>query len=103
MKIPVTVITFDATSGVTISRKTTEADVMMQPVPGDVCQECGRKHAPGEPHDFQSLRYQYRFYAQHQRWPTWADAMAHCPQHIQTLWTDALAKRGIDVHGGAHE
>lgn len=103
MKIPLTVVTFDATTGETVDTRTTEAVVMMHPVPTGVCEECGRKHEPDAPHDPQSLRYQYRFYTQHHRWPTWADAMAHCPQHVRMIWTDALAKRDIDVHGGAHE
>lgn len=100
MKIPVTVTTLDADTGATITTKAVHAHVVLKPVPFDVCEECGRDHKPDSPHDAESLRYQYRFYAEHTRWPTWADAMAHCPDHTRMIWTDTLALRGIDVHGG---
>lgn len=103
MKIPVTITTLNAETGEKISTKATHVDVLVKPVPEDVCQQCGRQHPPEAPHDAQSLRYLYQFYAEHNRWPTWADAMAHCPPHVQMIWTDVLAQRGIDVHGGAHE
>ena len=52
--------------------------VLMPPRPG-VCQVCAVKHDPEQPHNRDSLYYQYRFYAEHKRWPTWADAMSHMP------------------------
>lgn len=100
MKIPVTVRTFDADTGKTISTKTQHAVVMMHPVELGACEECGRKHEPSLPHDPMALRYQYRFYSEHARWPTWADAMAHCPANIREAWTKELVARGIDVNGG---
>lgn len=68
---------------------------LLPPIPG-VCQECAVDHAPDEPHDQQSLYYQYSFYADHDRWPTWTDAMAHCPEETRRLWTAALQARGIE-------
>lgn len=70
--------------------------MLMPPEPG-VCQECAVNHEPTEPHDQQSLHYQYSFYADHGRWPTWADALAHCDEGTRQLWTDALKERGVDV------
>jgi hypothetical protein len=46
------------------------------------------KHAPELPHDQESLYYKYRFYGVRGRWPTWADAVAHCipgiRSHVET-------------------
>ena len=72
--------------------------MLMPPAP-DVCQECAVKHDPMMPHNRDSLYYQYAFYAKNGRWPTWADAMAHCPEEIKGYWTDALMEKGIDVGG----
>lgn len=61
------------------------------------CSQCGRLHEPDQPHDAQSLAYQYAFYAEHDRWPTWADALAHCDPEIQNLWKQELRAHGVDV------
>jgi hypothetical protein len=58
----------------------------------NVCQECGVDHKPELPHNQQSLYYQYRFYGQHGRWPTWDDAMAHCTEDMRQKWSTALAE-----------
>ena len=68
--------------------------VLMPPRPG-VCQVCAVKHDPEQPHNRDSLYYQYRFYAEHKRWPTWADAMRHCNVETRRTWTDALRARGV--------
>lgn len=65
--------------------------------PPGTCPECATKHASEQPHNQQSLAYQYKFYDQHGRWPTWADAMAHCPQEIKEFWIAALKEHGIEV------
>lgn len=69
---------------------------LLPPAP-DVCQTCAVDHRPDMPHNQQSLYYQYRFYAEHGRWPTWTDAMAHCDDQMKAAWTKALAQRGITV------
>ncbi len=61
------------------------------------CSQCAVLHEPDQPHNQQSLAYQYAFYAEHDRWPTWADAMAHCDQETRELWTAALRERGVEV------
>ena len=76
-----------------------EGQFMLMPPAPDVCQECAVKHDPVMPHNRDSLYYQYAFYAKNGRWPTWADAMAHCPEEIKGYWTDALTEKGIDVGG----
>jgi hypothetical protein len=64
-------------------------------VPPDLCSQCAVKHEPHEPHSQQSLRYQYAFYAEHDRWPTWSDAMAHCAPEVKAAWSQELRKLGI--------
>ncbi len=73
------------------------AGLRLMPCGPDVCQECAVKHGPSMPHNRQSLYYQYHFYAQHGRWPTWADAMAHCTEDVKAIWTDELKRHGLEV------
>lgn len=61
------------------------------------CSQCGVLHHPDEPHNLQSLYYQYAFRAEHDRWPTWVDAMEHCTPETRSLWTEALRERGVDL------
>lgn len=67
---------------------------LLPPAP-DVCQECAVKHAPADPHNRDSLYYQYHFYAEHHRWPTWEDAMSHCSEEVKEVWHRELKKLGI--------
>lgn len=65
--------------------------------PEGCCSQCWAEHEPEVPHNRDSLQYQYRFYAEHDRWPTWADAMAHCTPDVKRLWVQALARHGVQV------
>lgn len=65
--------------------------------PPGTCSECAVEHAPEQPHNQQSITYQYTFYDQHGRWPTWADAMAHCPEEVKDVWISELRRRGVDI------
>lgn len=60
----------------------------------DKCQECAGDHDPAEPHNAESLYYQYKFYAQNQRFPGWKDAMSHCAAGVKKIWTEELKKLG---------
>lgn len=73
--------------------------MMLGKTPEGTCQECATKHEPTIPHNRQSLCYQYKFYDQHGRWPTWRDAMAHCTPEIQEKWQQALEEKGINIDG----
>ncbi len=77
--------------------KSEKAQFILLPPKAGTCQECATAHDPRQPHNQQSLYYQYRFYSKHGRWPTWRDAMAHCTEEIKTLWIDALEERGVIV------
>lgn len=66
--------------------------------PPGTCPMCAFDHDGGDPHDQQSLRYQYAFYVEQHRWPTWADAMAHCDEETRAIWRQALEEKGIDVN-----
>lgn len=61
------------------------------------CSQCAVLHEPDQPHNNESLAFQYAFYAEHDRWPTWADAMAHCTPETQDMWKTALRELGVDV------
>lgn len=74
-----------------------QATWTLLPPPPDVCSQCARDHDPNMPHDLQQMYYKYAFYAEHDRWPTWADAMAHCETWVQDQWREALRERGIEV------
>ena len=67
------------------------------PAARGTCPECATKHDPEQPHNQRSLYYQYHFYNEHGRWPTWSDAMAHCSEDIKQFWTAELQKHGIEV------
>ena len=69
---------------------------LLPAAPG-TCPECAVVHPPEEPHDQQSLFYQYKFYNDHGRWPTWEDAMRHCSEEAKTLWREELRKLGVVV------
>lgn len=70
---------------------------MLLPPPPDVCQECAVDHVPEMPHNQQSLYYQYKFYRENDRWPTWKDAMAHCDEQMKEWWTCELRQRGVEI------
>lgn len=73
------------------------ASWQLLPPAADACQTCGHRPAHGadEPHNAQSLYYQYSFYAEHARWPTWRDAVAHCSQPVRDAWEAELRKLGV--------
>lgn len=67
------------------------------PAKPGTCPKCAVKHEDSQPHNQQSLYWQYYFYADYGRWPTWADAMAHCDEQTKSFWVSELAKHGIIV------
>lgn len=69
---------------------------MLPAAPG-ACAECATQHPPEQPHNQRSLFYQMRFHQQHDRWPTWNDAMRHCAPATQRQWREGLRDIGIDV------
>lgn len=68
---------------------------LVDKTPEGTCPECAVKHDPEQPHNRDSMAYQYKFYDGHGRWPTWEDAMEHCPEDIKEIWRNALNQRGI--------
>lgn len=71
--------------------------MMLMPTKPGVCPECGSDHEQDMPHNRDALLYQYTFYDKHGCWPSWADAMAHCPDDVKAAWIRELKLRGIDV------
>jgi len=78
--------------------ETTESITNFQLLPpaATACQTCAKNpaHPPDQPHDALSLYYHYAFYAEHKRWPTWKDAVAHCPEATKMAWENALRALG---------
>lgn len=58
------------------------------------CRICAAQHDPTQAHNAQSLFFQTRFRLRYGRDGTWADAIAHCPEHIQRYWIGALRHIG---------
>ncbi len=63
------------------------------------CPVCAATHSTEQPHNKGSLYYQYNFFDEHGRWPTWQDAMAHCSDEVKAYWTQALEKQGVKTNG----
>lgn len=74
---------------------------MLKKIPDGTCPICAVKHEPEMPHNRNSLVYQYNFFDEHGRFPTWADTMAHCPDMIKKLWIKELKKYGIEVENAS--
>src|SRR4051812_8930831 len=91
--VPVKTTTVDLATGAETTR---DGRAHLMPPHKDACQICGHNpaHDPDEPHNAQSLYYQYSFYGEHGRWPTWADAIAHCPEPLKVAWEAELRQRG---------
>jgi hypothetical protein len=90
--VPIQSETVDMETGETVRRETVRAHLM--PPPPDSCETCGVKHDPSQPHNAQSLYYQYAFYGEHERWPTWKDAIAHCDDATRENWERELKQLG---------
>ena len=69
--------------------------MMLLPPPKDSCPVCARKHDPHLPHDATTMYHQYRFYGIRGRWPSWADAAAHCAPDVIEAWKQAMAMQGV--------
>lgn len=67
------------------------------PPPPGVCQVCAYDHPAEQPHNLQKPYYQVSFHLKHGRFPTWADAMAHCDEEMQAAWKKELAVLGVIV------
>jgi len=70
---------------------------LLMPAKEGTCPECATAHEPEQPHNQQSLFYQYKFYNDNGRWPTWNDALEHCSRDIKELWTKELSKHGVKI------
>ena len=84
---------------VTVDMKTgketpSNGTMMMLPAKEGTCEWCATIHDESQPHNAQSLFYQYRFYNEHNRWPTWTDAMAHGSTSNQNYWKIELERLG---------
>lgn len=80
-----------------------DGNIRLFPPGKNVCPICATKHRKDDPHDIMSLYYQYVFYRNSGRFPSWRDALEHCPEDIKQRWTRALTAQGIDLDKTAIE
>lgn len=71
-----------------------EARGTLLPAAPGTCPVCATTHEPFLPHNVQSLFYQMRFNGLHGRWPTLADATAHCTPEMRERWRTVAARMG---------
>jgi hypothetical protein len=88
--LPVTCETVNTSTG-KVEKTETVSFGILPPKAGN-CSVCGVDHEPTLPHNTQSLYYQYAFYGEHGRWPTWADAVAHCTDEMRATWAKELKR-----------
>lgn len=75
------------------TKPVTDAFALVEPPGPNCCQVCGGGHQPDMPHNQQAMFYQQRFLSAHGRYPTWADAIAHCSESMRKAWTTALKEQ----------
>lgn len=90
-----TVTTVDMETGNIVSQKKNAMTLL--PPKGDACQECAVDHAWDQPHNQQSLYYQMQFHSKNGRWPTWTDAMSHCPDQVKLAWREHLRATMVET------
>ncbi len=91
------VTTVDMKTGKTEASK---GSMMMLPAKAGTCEQCAYEHKAEDPHNAQSIFYQYFFYNDQGRWPDWNDAMAHCSDKMKELWKKHLTEAGVDHANG---
>jgi len=90
--VPVEMQTIDASTGKVIEQRAVPFNIL--PPAKGTCEVCAVKHDVLLPHNAQSLYYQYAFYGAVGRWPTWADAAAHCDDAMAERWRKTLEGMG---------
>lgn len=100
LALPIKQTTVDMRTGKVTAETTIQAGLMLPAVKPGECDVCHKPHPAEAPHNVMSLPYQYRFYAEHGRWPDWRDAMAHCSPEVIQQWRGALSEMGVDIDAG---
>ena len=67
------------------------------------CEECHTYHNPLLPHDPTNPYYKESFFKKYGRYPTWNDAMEHCPAAVQVMVRRALKECGYDTASDNHD
>lgn len=93
-KITMPMSVVDMKTGEVVEERTVDWMVAPPDTRDGKCPQCAVKHDLGQPHNAQSLAYQYDFRARKGRWPTWADAVAHCSPEVKAAWKAELTTRG---------
>lgn len=74
--------------------------IALIPPPEGHCPECAEQHDPENFHNAQSIFYQAKFQLEHERMPTWEDAMSHCAADHKDKLKKALTDAGVDWQAG---
>lgn len=90
-EIPVDMTVVDMTTGKETPQR---SSFKMLPPAADRCQICAERHPPESAHNAQSLYYQMAFHGIAGRYPTWADAVAHCDDKMKAAWKAKLTELG---------
>lgn len=61
------------------------------------CPLCADRHTAKDPHNRNSLYYQMRFLQDHERLPTWGDAMENCSPFMRAYWRNQMIQKGVKV------
>jgi hypothetical protein len=77
--------------------QTQQRVLKLLPPTSNMCPVCAIAHPEDYPHDANSVYYKYYFHQQHQRFPTWRDAMVHCSPELQEVWCEHLESLGVDI------
>lgn len=59
---------------------------MLLPPAPHLCQSCATDHKPEDPHNWQSMHWQYWFYGQTGRFPKVLDAFEHTTAAMRYAW-----------------
>ncbi len=65
------------------------------PAAKPACAVCDLSHPIDQPHDVESSTYKLGFWLEHDRWPTWKDAIAHCDVRTRIAAELDLRRRGL--------
>lgn len=88
-------MTLESNEDGAVLRPASGVGMTVLPPAAHLCQTCAGDHPAEFPHNRQSLFYEVAFRIEHDRAPTWGDAMAHCTPEMQAQWTAGLAQRGV--------
>ena len=96
-QIPIRTSTVNMSTGETEKTEVAHMTLLPCDTSKGQCAYCAAVHLPNEPHNAQSLYYQYRIYGERGIWPNWGNAMEHCDGATRQRWKAELVSRGVTI------